>query len=38
MNRALKDGNLIDFTFGGMNRTAFRMEPCRIDVGKNITD
>ena len=32
MNRALKDGNLIDFTFGGMNRTAFRMEPYRIDV------
>ena len=32
MNRALKDGEIIDFTFAGINRTAFRMEPYRIDV------
>lgn len=32
MNRVLKKSDLINFTFGGLNRTAFRMEPYRIDA------
>ncbi len=32
MNQALKESGLLDFTFGGINRTAFRMEPYRIEV------
>ena len=32
MNKVLKESGIIDFTFGGMNRTAFRMEPYRFEV------
>jgi len=32
MNQALKDQELLPFTFGGLNRTAFRMEPYRVEV------
>lgn len=32
MNQALKEPGLLDFTFAGFNRTAFRMEPYRIEV------
>lgn len=32
MNQALRDQNLLPFTFGGLNRTAFRMEPYRVEV------
>lgn len=36
MNKALKKPGLLDFTFGGVNRTAFRMDPYRIEVlGEN---
>ncbi len=32
MNQALNVSGLLNFTFGGMNRTAFRMEPYRFEV------
>jgi hypothetical protein len=32
MNKALKQSGLIDFTFAGMNRTAFGIDPYRIEV------
>ena len=32
MYKALKQSGLIDFTFAGMNRTAFGIDPYRIEV------